>query len=114
MRSKSQSGDQLSLTSDALAALRRAGFSRRSFLKGGGALIVTFSLGMLETAKSQGALEVEWRVRRLQIKSIPGSPSRRMEVLRPIAVRQRLVKGCPWRKCSWSPKNFASRLIVST
>ncbi len=46
------------LTRDARAALRQAGFSRRSFLKGSGALIVTFSLGPLAgksgTAAAQG------------------------------------------------------------
>jgi nicotinate dehydrogenase subunit B len=35
------------LTNDARVALRQAGFSRRSFLKGSGALVVTFSLGPL-------------------------------------------------------------------
>jgi nicotinate dehydrogenase subunit B len=35
------------LTDDARTALRQAGFSRRSFLKGSGALVVTFSLGPL-------------------------------------------------------------------
>lgn len=33
-----------SMTADALDALRKAGFSRRKFLKGSGALVVTFSL----------------------------------------------------------------------
>lgn len=43
------------LTADALAALRRAGFSRRSFLKGTGALIVSFSMeGMLGSSFAQG------------------------------------------------------------
>ena len=43
------------LTADALAALRRAGFSRRSFLKGTGALIVTFSMeSMLGSSLAQG------------------------------------------------------------
>jgi nicotinate dehydrogenase subunit B len=35
------------LTDDARTALRQAGFSRRSFLRGSGALVVTFSLGPL-------------------------------------------------------------------
>jgi nicotinate dehydrogenase subunit B len=38
-----KSGQELVLTPEARAALRSAGFSRRSFLKGAGALIVTFS-----------------------------------------------------------------------
>ena len=42
------------LTPDALAALERAGFSRRSFFKGAGALIVTFSAaGGFATAEAQ-------------------------------------------------------------
>jgi CO/xanthine dehydrogenase Mo-binding subunit len=40
-------GGQARMTRDARAALRQAGFSRRSFLKGSGALIVTFSVGSL-------------------------------------------------------------------
>jgi hypothetical protein len=43
-RNKSKAADEPNLTPDALAALRRAGFSRRSFLKTTGALIVTFSV----------------------------------------------------------------------
>lgn len=46
------------LTGDAAAALKRAGFSRRSFLAGAGALIVSFSMkGTLQTALAQGAFE---------------------------------------------------------
>src|SRR5579872_2775830 len=46
------------LTDDAAAALKRAGFSRRSFLAGAGALIVSFSMkGALQTALAQGAFE---------------------------------------------------------
>jgi len=46
------------LTDDAAAALGRAGFSRRSFLAGAGALIVSFSMkGALETAAAQGPFE---------------------------------------------------------
>lgn len=42
------------LTPDALAALKRAGFSRRSFLQGAGALIVAFSaVGRLATLDAQ-------------------------------------------------------------
>ncbi|MBZ5700154.1 MAG: molybdopterin-dependent oxidoreductase [Acidobacteriia bacterium] len=54
MKTKSHAANELSLTSDALAALRRSGFSRRSFLQGTGALIVSFSMrGQLETLRSQ-------------------------------------------------------------
>src|SRR6266404_2509550 len=42
--------DQANMTPDALTALERAGFSRRDFLKGAGALIVGFS-AVGETAK---------------------------------------------------------------
>jgi CO/xanthine dehydrogenase Mo-binding subunit len=45
MKTPSRKSNDLSLTPDALAALKRAGFSRRSFLQGTGALIVTFSIG---------------------------------------------------------------------
>ena len=46
------------LTEDAAAALGRAGFSRRSFLIGAGALVVSFSMrGALQTAAAQGAFE---------------------------------------------------------
>src|SRR5260370_19809098 len=46
------------LTEDAAAALGRAGFSRRSFLMGAGALIVSFSMkGALQTAAAQGLFE---------------------------------------------------------
>src|SRR4029077_3200898 len=46
------------LTEDAAAALSRAGFSRRSFLVGAGALVVSFSMkGALQTAAAQGAFE---------------------------------------------------------
>ena len=41
------------LTPDARAALQRSGFARRDFLKGAGALIVSFSAGGLETALGQ-------------------------------------------------------------
>ena len=46
------------LSDDAAAALKRAGFSRRSFLAGAGALIVSFSMkGALQTAMAQGPFE---------------------------------------------------------
>ena len=46
------------LDQDAAAALRRAGFSRRSFLVGAGALIVSFNMrGALQTAAAQGLFE---------------------------------------------------------
>jgi len=55
MRKKSTAADGPALAPDALAALRNAGFSRRSFLRGAGALIVSFSAGgMLGTALGQG------------------------------------------------------------
>jgi nicotinate dehydrogenase subunit B len=58
MRNKSKAADKPTLTPDALAALRRAGLSRRSFLKSTGALIVIFSLaGVYETAEGQGNFE---------------------------------------------------------
>lgn len=41
------------LTPDARTALRRAGFARRDFLKGAGALIVGFSTGALTTVEAQ-------------------------------------------------------------
>jgi nicotinate dehydrogenase subunit B len=46
------------LTEDAAAALVQAGFSRRSFLAGAGALVVSFSMkGAVQTALAQGAFE---------------------------------------------------------
>ena len=43
-----------SMTPDAVAALKRSGFSRRAFLQGSGALIVTFSMaGVLKTLDAQ-------------------------------------------------------------
>src|ERR1035437_10559213 len=47
MKSTSQKLNEVSFTSDARSALERAGFSRRSFLQGTGALIVSFSMGEL-------------------------------------------------------------------
>ena len=44
MKIPSQKTKKLVLTSDAQNALTRAGFSRRSFMQGGGALIVSFSM----------------------------------------------------------------------
>jgi nicotinate dehydrogenase subunit B len=43
-----------SMTLEARAALQGAGFSRRNFLKGSGALIVAFSTGVLRTGHAQG------------------------------------------------------------
>jgi nicotinate dehydrogenase subunit B len=52
---KSKAADSPALAPEALAALHNAGFSRRVFLKGAGALIVSFSArGMLGTALAQG------------------------------------------------------------
>ena len=47
MKRASQKTNEFSLSSDARNALKRAGFSRRSFLQGTGALIVSFSMGEL-------------------------------------------------------------------
>ena len=57
MTTGSRAGDEVTLTSDARGALERAGFSRRDFLKGTGALVVSFSMGMIGTAAAQGVLE---------------------------------------------------------
>jgi CO/xanthine dehydrogenase Mo-binding subunit len=54
LKKKSKAAEKQTLTPDALAALRSAGFSRRSFLKSTGALIVTFSVvGIYGTAEAQ-------------------------------------------------------------
>jgi nicotinate dehydrogenase subunit B len=53
-KNKSKTADKPAVTPDALAALRRAGLSRRTFLKSTGALIVTFSFaGVYGTAEAQ-------------------------------------------------------------
>ncbi len=49
-----QAADNPTLTPGALAALKHAGFSRRLFLQGAGALIVSFSGGALLTVRAQG------------------------------------------------------------
>ncbi len=59
MKTKTPSANELTLTSDAIAALKNLGFSRRSFLQGTGALIVSFSMGgVLATldAQAQGGV----------------------------------------------------------
>jgi len=54
LKKNSKAAEKQTLTPDALAALRSAGFSRRTFLKSTGALIVTFSVaGMYGTAEAQ-------------------------------------------------------------
>lgn len=54
MREHGEFAHNPSLTEEAAAALGRAGFSRRSFLLGAGALVVSFSMkGALETAAAQ-------------------------------------------------------------
>jgi CO/xanthine dehydrogenase Mo-binding subunit len=54
LKKKSEAAEKQTLTPDALAALRSAGFSRRSFLKSTGALIVTFSVaGIYGIAEAQ-------------------------------------------------------------
>src|SRR5260370_12920625 len=58
------------LTPSALDALRRAGFPRRSFLKGTGALIVSFSMeGVLGSAFAQGPEGGEASARAAQLDS---------------------------------------------
>jgi nicotinate dehydrogenase subunit B len=59
MRTPTKFGDDVSLTPDARAALERAGFSRRDFLKGAGALVITFSIGtgIATSVYAQGVLE---------------------------------------------------------
>jgi CO/xanthine dehydrogenase Mo-binding subunit len=53
--STAHAADHPTLTLGALAALQHAGFSRRLFLKGAGALIVGFSAGtLLQTVRAQG------------------------------------------------------------
>ena len=70
MRSTREVESTPSLTPGALAALRRAGFSRRSFLKGTGALIVSFSMeGMLGSALAQGPEGGEASARAAQLDS---------------------------------------------
>ncbi len=52
---KSQPAKTTALAPDAQAALNKAGFSRRAFLQGAGALIITFSArGLVGTAFAQG------------------------------------------------------------
>src|SRR6202051_349001 len=62
MKNRSHAPNNASLTSDAEAALTRSGYSRRTFLKGTGALIVTFSMGgVLATmdAQAQGGVPAD-------------------------------------------------------
>ena len=59
MKTKSHAANELSLTSDALAALKTLGIFPKSFLQGTGALIVSFSMGgVLATldAQAQGGV----------------------------------------------------------
>src|SRR5579864_5411369 len=54
-KKKSNAGEKPALAPHALAALRNAGLSRRVFLQGAGALIVSFSIrGVVGTALAQG------------------------------------------------------------
>jgi nicotinate dehydrogenase subunit B len=70
MRSTREVESTPTLTPVALAALQRAGFSRRSFLKGTGALIVSFSMeGMLGSALAQGPEGGEASARAAQLDS---------------------------------------------
>ena len=57
MKTKTRDHNEPSLTSGALTALGRSGFSRRSFLQGTGALIVSFSMGGVLTALDAQAQE---------------------------------------------------------
>jgi nicotinate dehydrogenase subunit B len=54
----SKAGDRRSMSQDALAALERAGFSRRDFLKRSGALIVSFSVWGMGTEPSTARAQV--------------------------------------------------------
>jgi len=55
---KSTHAEKPYLTKEALEALERAGFSRRRFLQGAGALVVSFSVrGLVGTAAGQGAFD---------------------------------------------------------
>ncbi len=59
-RNLSKPIDQATMTPDALAALKRAGFSRRDFLKGAGVLIVGFSMaGWAEKLGAQNSPQVK-------------------------------------------------------
>jgi len=70
MRSTREVKSTPTLTPGALAALRRAGFSRRSFLKGTGALIVSFSMeGVLGSALAQDPERGEASARAAQLDS---------------------------------------------
>jgi CO/xanthine dehydrogenase Mo-binding subunit len=54
MKKQSEAAHGPTLTREALAALRDAGFSRRRFLQGAGALVISFSMrGMWSTAAAQ-------------------------------------------------------------
>jgi len=64
MKTPSQITKESSMTSAASAALERAGFSRRSFLQGAGALIVSFSIGdvlFTPAAQAQGGVSPDSR-----------------------------------------------------
>ena len=72
MRKQLEAGEKSVLTKDATAALDRAGLSRRSFLAGAGALIVSFSIkGGLPMAAAQAPVE---RKARPGDGNTPGSP----------------------------------------
>ena len=47
MNGPSQVASEVAMTPGAASALERAGFSRRSFLQGAGALIIGFSMGLM-------------------------------------------------------------------
>ena len=55
MKNPSHKTSELKMAQDAAVALDRAGFSRRNFIKGTGALIVSFSMGgAMDTFAAQG------------------------------------------------------------
>ena len=83
MKNPSLPVNEIPMAQGAADALARAGFSRRTFIKGTGALIVSFSmggaLGTLEAQQRARArlARMRRRILRRRMKSIPGSPSPR-------------------------------------
>ena len=91
------------LTSDARRALTRAGFSRRSFLKGSGAMIVTFA--------SAGVAD---RLSGVLAQGFNGTGSAQLDSWIAIAADGTVTaytgkcefgQGFTPRRCSWSPKS---------
>ncbi len=73
MKKPSQSENKFSKSSG--EALERAGFSRRSFLKGGGALVIGFSMGGVFSATEALAQRRAAPGSPRPMSSTPGSPS---------------------------------------